>query len=717
MAAENSTFSESWYRIATNHFALRPHVLVRRQFFRGERYYVLHDPFNNQFFRLRPAAYEFVARLRLERTVESIWNEHLTANPEDAPGQDQVLKLLGQLHASNLLLSDLPPDSAKVFERYEKKQKRETKGKLLNVMYARFPLWDPDALLKRLLPALRRIISPLGALLWLVVIGAGLKVVADHASDLALQTHDILSPSNLLLLYGATLLAKVVHEFGHACACRRFGGEVHVVGVMMMIFTPLPYVDTTSSWAFRSRWQRAFVGVAGMVAELFLAALAAFVWAKTGDGLLHGLAYNVMFVASVSTVLFNINPLLRFDGYYILSDLLEIPNLQTRSTKQLTHLVERYAFGIVKSQSMANSRREALWLAFYGVASKVYRLFVTWAILLFIAGQFLLLGVLLAAVGVVTWLLAPIFQLVRYLAASPRLGRQRRRAVLVSAGVVGGLLGLLFFAPTANHFRAPGILEAAEHTTVSTQTSGLLVELLAEAGSDVVKDQPLLRMENSELDWQLIAVKAQLAESRAMRERALQESAADLEPIDSRMAAVEQQLARLQEELASLIVRAPHAGRWIAPELASYRGTSLPRGMELGMLVNPQSYRFSAVVSQEDTSRLFDAKTHRAEVRLHGQAGTPLVVTEQQIIPAEQRRLPSAALGWLAGGEVAVTQDESGVKARETFFEVRATVQTTSGVVPMHGLSGAIRFELSSEPLGRQWLRKLHQLLQKRFGV
>ncbi len=143
---------------------------------------------------------------------------------------------------------------------------------------------------------------------------------------------------NLVLLYLGLIFIKTVHEFGHAIFCRKYGGEVHVMGVMLMIFTPMPYVDATSSWSFRERYKRVLVGAAGMIVELFVAALATFVWAKTAPGTLHSLAYNMMFVASVSTLIFNINPLLRFDGYYILSDLIEIPNLNQRATGQLTHL-------------------------------------------------------------------------------------------------------------------------------------------------------------------------------------------------------------------------------------------------------------------------------------------------------------------------------------------------------------------------------------------
>ncbi|MBM3838955.1 MAG: hypothetical protein FJ398_13505 [Verrucomicrobia bacterium] len=291
-------------------------------------------------------------------------------------------------------------------------------------------------------------------------------VAVDHFPALQQQSQSVLAPGNLLLLYAGIVLLKTLHEFGHAYFCRRFGGEVHVLGVMLMIFTPIPYMDATSSWGFRSRWQRILVGAAGMIVELFVAALATFVWANTGQGTLHSLAYNMMLAASVSTLVFNLNPLLRFDGYYMLSDLLEIPNLHQRALQQLKHVVERYGFGVEQSESPARTRGEAGWLAAFGVASGIYRVFVFGAILLFVADRYLLLGVLMAAFCVVSWILVPMGKLLSYLASSPRLARHRPRAVLATLGVFGFVLLLLNWVPMPSHFRAPGVLQADQSALI-----------------------------------------------------------------------------------------------------------------------------------------------------------------------------------------------------------------------------------------------------------
>jgi putative peptide zinc metalloprotease protein len=718
MAGETKTFSESWYRIAGQRVAVRSHVRVQRQIYRGETYHVLHDPFNNQFFRLRPEAYAFVARLRPDRTVEEVWKDCLETDPEGAPGQEDVLQLLAQLHGANLLHSNLSPDSAKLFERHSKRRTREVRGALINFMNARFPVFDPDALLAKLGPVLDRVFSPVGALAWLVLVGMALKVAIDHSTRFADQSQSMLAPGNLVLLYAGMVFVKLVHEFGHAAMCRRFGGEVHVLGIMLVFLTPMPYVDATSSWGFRSRWHRALVGAGGMIAELVVASLATFVWASTSDGVVNSLAYNMMFVASISTILFNINPLLRFDGYYILSDILEIPNLQSRADGQLRHLVERYGFGRKDSHGPAFTLGEAMWLGFYAVVSKAYRFVLVVGILLFLSKRYLLLGMVMAVGCVFSWVIKPIGQGLRYLVFSPRLAGRRGRAVGVCAGALALVIGVLELVPAPDHFRAPGVLEAVEHTIVSAEVNGRVAKIVAVSGNRVTRGQPLVELVDPELPLQIAGTVAQLEETQALRQRAMEESVAELKAIDSRIEVIQKQLRRFDQQKAALTVLAPHGGLWIAPDLEHYRGTWVTRGTELGQVVNPSSFRFSAVVSENDASRLFEGNIRSAEVRLNGQAGHVLKVREQRIIQAEQEVLPSAALGWRSGGDVAVSgADQSGVKTREPFFAVQAVVEAGDGAELLHGLAGRIQFDLPPQPLLGQWVRRGMQLLQQQRAL
>lgn len=718
MANASSLHSDSWFRLASQRLALRPHVRVFRQRFRGERWFVLHDPFNNQYFRLRPAAWEFVARLSLDRTVDAVWLEAGERDPLESPGQEEVLRLLAQLYRANLLHSTVAPDTAKLFERFRKRRQRETRAYLQNIMFARIPLFDPDAILKRVVPVARHVFSRLGLLVWLGVVIAALKVAIDHAEPLMSQVQGVLATGNLLWLYVGLVVVKLVHEFGHAIVCRRYGGEVHTMGIMFLLFTPVPYMDATSSWSFRSRWHRALVGGAGMIAEVFVAALATFVWAYTAPGIINSVAYNIMFVASVSTVLFNANPLLRFDGYYIFSDLLDIPNLHQRANSQVTQWVETRAFGVRGQRGPARSKREAAWLSVFAVSSHVYRLFLFATILLFLADHFLILGVILTIICAFTWVVLPVVRFIGYLLTSPRLDRVRPRAVGVSAAVVALIVIGFGLLPWPHHFRAPGVLEAMEHTVVAPDTPGRLVEVLVSNGMRVTAGTALFRLENPELSLELEEVRAQVEETRVRELRALQEQTADLAPLASRLVSLLQRQADLEARQAALVVRAAHDGIWVAPRLADAPGAWLERGLGVGQVINEAEFRFTAVVSQTEASRLFEGAIRDGEVRLPGQAGIVLKVIDQNIIPADRDQLPAPALGWRSGGTVPVRSDDAeGTRAAEPFFEVRARLSAPADAVVLHGRSGWLRYSLPPEPLFSQLYRALRQLLQKRYGL
>jgi putative peptide zinc metalloprotease protein len=454
-----------------------------------------------------------------------------------------------------------------------------------------------------------------------------------------------------------------------------------------------------------------------MWVEVFVAALATFVWANTVPGVVNSVAFNIMFVASVSTVLFNANPLLRFDGYYIFSDILDLPNLHQRAMQTLRHLVEYHAFGVRASRSPARSPREQGWLVAFGLASNIYRFILFGIILLFLADRFLILGVILTVVCLVSWIVLPIGRGVAYLATSPRLERTRLRAVGLTVGTCAALFLVLGGVPWSHHFRAPGVIEARQHSLIAPDTPGTLVEVLARSGARVAAGQPLFRLENPELALELQEAESQVDETRARELRALRGQTADVAPLASRRQALEQRLQDLVSRQDALVVRAPHAGVWVAPRIADAPGAWLQRGQGVGQVVDETKVRFVAVVSQEEASRLFEGNLRAGEVRLPGDAGVAIRVVDQTVIPADRQNLPAPALGWRAGGTVQVNPDDSaGTQAAEPFFEVRANL-AEANVAQWQGRSGWLRYALPPEPLLTQGYRAFRQLLQKRYGL
>ncbi len=714
--SQSKMFHESWYRIADQRICLRSAVNIRRQFFQGQKWYVLEDPLGNTFFRIRPEAWEFLSRLNGLHTVEDVWRQALERDPDHAPGQEELVQLLSQLYQANLLQYRMPWESLRLFERNQQRQRKTRWFNLQNIMFFRIPLLDPQPWLNRVYPFFCWIFSKLGAALWLAVLGFAIKSAVDHWQELQAQSQGILAPSNLLLLYLGLALVKTLHEFGHAMAVRHFGGETHVMGVMFMIFTPLPYVDASGAWAFRRKIARVMVGSAGMIVELFIAALAVFVWAATGPGLIHSLAYNIIFVASVSTVLFNINPLLRYDGYYILSDLLDIANMAQLAQQEMTYFLERYVFGMREAQPPVTSRKEAVWLTIYGILSGIYRFFLSIGILFFISDRFLLLGMLMGAAGLVSWGILPLIRTSQYLFFNPRLMKVRGRAYAVCGG--GALAVILFgsIIPFPSSFKTTGVLEASGYQMVAMPVAGIIHEAPALSGSRVQRGTLLLRIENQELDWKVQDVKAAIEQENARLHENLARTTADIHPTQRRIAALQEQLDQLMGQQKECLVRAPIDAQWSAPNLANYRGMWLPRGFPVGQLVDERSFVFRSVVSEQDVSRIFANEILSSTVRLHGQAHIDIAGRSYVKIPMEQSELPSLALGWMGGGDIPVdVKDQSGRKSAEPFYELRVGLEHSARVVFWHGRSGVIRYNLRWEPLFKQGWRRVQQLLQKRY--
>jgi putative peptide zinc metalloprotease protein len=718
MATNQRTFSESWHRVAELHVTLRPAVTIRRQLFRGEIWYVLQDPFNNDFFRLTQAAYDFVIRLSSSRTVAQVWEECLQHNAAAVPGQDEVIQLLAQLHHANLLFCELAIDSQKLFERYRKRQQRENRGKLLSLMFFRIPLFDPQPWLNRYAALARLLTSRFAVALWLLVLLLAGKALIDQMPLLLSETKNLLDFDNWLLLYGGLVIVKSLHEMGHTLVCKRFGGEVHTVGIMFIVFAPMPYMDATASWSFRERRQRILVATSGMLFEFFAAAGAALLWANTGPGAIHSLALNILIVASISTLLFNANPLLRYDGYYILSDLLDIPNLQPRSQAHLKHLARRYFFGLKQSSSPTDSHKEAFWLTGYGILSGIYRLFVYGAIILFVADRFLLAGLLMAVFCLLIWGILPIGRFINYLMTSPELSRVRPRALISS--LTGGVLiaALILAVPLPNRFRAPGILEATNHTVVSNQTDGQLLEVLCSNGSQVAKGEPLFRLVNPELFIELQLVTAQRNEVLFLQQQgAVLQGGTTRAALQKRLQVLDNKLTELQQRQQSLLITATQSGTWFAPQQGQRIGSWLPKGVKLGEIISNDTFRFTAIVRQEEAANIFSLQTaEQIIVRLAGIENNEFQVKNYQVIPFEQGRLPSAVLGWKGGGVIPVSgMDAQGLQTIEPFFQISAHLENTGEQLLRHGHSGKIRFQLPAEPLLQQLYRKTRQFLQQRY--
>ena len=707
-------YSSSWYRVANLRPRLRGHVRIHRHHYRGERWYVLEDRLSRRTHRFNPAAHFVIGLMDGARSVQELWDAAIARFGDDAPTQDELIRLLGQLHSADVLQVEVAPDVAELLRRAEQVRRRSLLQKL-SPLSLRIPLVDPDRWLERWAHLYKPLFGWGGALLWLAVVGTALALAGAHWRELSEDVTDrVLAPQNVLLLALVFPVVKLLHELGHACATRAWGGEVHEMGVMLLVFMPIPYVDASSANAFPETRRRVVVGAAGMLVETFVASLALFVWLEAESGGVRAVLYDVMLIAGVSTVLFNGNPLLRFDGYYMLADLLQMPNLRQRGQQYLSYLVEARLFGVRGAEFDAPSRERG-WLAAFTVASFVYRMLVMVGIALFVATQYFVVGVVLALWVVGASLVWPVVKAVRYLGWNTKLGRRRNRAVAISAGAALFVLAVLFALPLPLWTNAQGVTWAPEDAIVHAGTDGFVRRVSVDPGSSVRRGRLLIETEDPQLPARIAALEAQL---RLLEVRAQAELAVDRvrrEMTMEEMKSVRAELSLARERFSELKIVSPADGVFVLDGAQDLPERFVKKGQLVGFVVSPTEATVRVLVSQDDVD-LVRSRTTAVEVKLAGRVGESLPATLRREVPAASNRLPNAALAMAGGGLVATDprQTEAPTALGRWFeFELELPGKPTHAL----GQRVYVRFEHGWEPLAWRIGRSIRQLFMKRFTV
>jgi len=712
-----SLFSPSWYRVANLKPRIRAHARILRQSFRDEVWFVLQDQAAERSHRFTPAAHHFIGLMDGERTVQQIWDATSAQLGDEAPTQEDAIRLMGQLHAADALLCDVPPDSMEVFRRYERHERMRWRRRLWTPLALRFPLFDPDRFLRRTMPLVDPLFGWFGAVVWLLVVGTGAVLAASHWKDLTENITDrVLDPANLVLLWFVYPVVKSLHELGHAYATRRWGGEVHEIGLMLLVFSPVPYVDASSAWGFRDKRKRMVVGAAGIAVELFLGAIALFVWLMVEPGVVRAVAYNVMLISGVSTLLFNGNPLLRFDGYYVLADAIEIPNLGARSNTYLGYLIQRYVLGIKTAESSAHSTGERAWMLVYGIASFFYRIFISFIIITFIAGKFFVIGVLLAIWALSTQVLMPVGKSLSFLFRSPDVQRKRGRALFTSIVLLLTAGGLLFWVPAPSWTRTEGVIWVPEEAQVRAGADGFLVSLLAPVGSEVRKGQPLIQAEEPFLATRVAVLESQLAELNAKYLALLTADRVQASMVREEIIASQANLVRARERVDGLVFRSPANGRLIVPNANDLPGRFITKGQLVGYVVEPRDLTARVALLQDDIA-LVRQDTRGVQVMLAGWDARPVQARIRREVPGGSAQIPTAALGTAGGGPIAVDpRDQQGVTTLRQVFQLELALppEVRSDYL---GARVYVRFEHAEKPVGVQIYRAFRRLLLRQFNV
>ena len=458
--------ASAWAAIADARAALSPDVLVTRRSVRGEPWAVLHNELNGEQVRLNGAALDVVLALDGERSVA----EALARRAPDADGEvrEALARALLTLEASGLLRLGRAADTARLLGRW-----RRGRGRRLDPLALRLPLHDPDPWLERLAPPLRRL--PGRAMLGLcaALVGFAVAVALTRSDDIARELARLADTPARWWLYAALYpVLKLAHECAHALLVKRHGGAVHEAGITLLVLMPVPYVDASDSNRFERRAQRLAVGAAGLVAEGVVAALGLLLWSATEPGAIHELGFAAAVLGSVSTLAFNANPLMRFDGYHLLQDLLDMPNLGTRSNAYLGWLLRRHVLRARVGRAPVSGPRERRWLLGYGLASLAYRWCLTLAIALYLAAAIPVAGVALAGFALYRLLVRPAWRGALYLRHSDEIAHVRTRAVATGALLAFGAAAVVAAVPLAASTRVDGVVRPAAQAPLQAGAVG-----------------------------------------------------------------------------------------------------------------------------------------------------------------------------------------------------------------------------------------------------
>jgi putative peptide zinc metalloprotease protein len=595
----------------------------------GSTYVVLEDTSRTLFFRLGAPEALFVETLIESGAVEDALSR--TCLLDTSFTQDSALGLCKWLMANELTAMQESNGSSPTPKLPALQAAKLNPLALL--FFCKIPLVNPDVWLQTFIRYFGWLCSPHAMLVGMTCFVVGIIQTTGHLTEFTNNYENLLTSWRGLTLAIAWLVLKVIHETAHAATCRRYGGEVNEAGIAMILLMPIAYVNVTSSWRFASRWQRLQVTLAGVVAELFIAGIALIAWNLLDSPLLKQFAADVVLMASVSSLLFNLNPLLKFDGYFALADVTGIDNLYSYGQRYAHYFGTRYILGL-NAVAPTLPSGSPTWIKLYGVTASVYRFFTVSGLIIAASALFQGAGVIIAIFGIFSFLLYPAFSLAKHLWQLYVEGQISPVRFAARLGLQGTLaIGPLWFIPASLNWTAPAIVQYDPPAVLRCRSAGFIVELHVRDGETVMKGQPIVTLRNEDLALELSSVRKELAQTeQQIRAAQWQADSSKLGDANSRRTGLVERVEDLQSQVDSLVLSAPTNGTLVARNLHLLIGTYVKAGHELAIVGSEDAKRLKVSITQHEAKQAdewidrplrivvndqpaFTAKLHRLETR------------------------------------------------------------------------------------------------------
>lgn len=703
---------------------------------------MIKDPVALKYHRLYPEQYHVLGLLDGQRSLQEIRDELRREFPTLHVTLIDIQHLITDLHDKDLTISSRFGQAAGLIKLFRKRKGQKLKKSLMNVLYLRLPGWDPERTLQWMYPKIRLLFHPWAVFSGVAITIASLMLMASQYQAFVQKLpefHQFFGWPNLIYMWLMLGLTKVIHEFGHGLACKHFGGECHEMGMMLLVFMPCLYCDVSDSWMLKNKWQRIAIGAAGMYIEVLLSAFSVFLWWNTEPGLLHHLCLNTFFVTAVTTVIFNANPLMRYDGYYMLSDWLEIPNLRPKADRMLRDKFAWYCLGIESHPDPFMPKTGRAWFALFAIAASLYRWVIMFGITLFLYTVLKpyglqSIGVTLAVVslgGIVFSLGRNTFRII----TAPRSQPMSRPKLAATLTVVSLLLAGGFLVPIPLHIEAPFLLEPHNVQRVYAITPGQLTKLSVTPGQRVSRGTVLMQLSNPEKEdkRRLLSVQEKVQQSETHLYLVLDDPARE-SLAHVKLVSIDEQRAELERQLQRLTIVAPCDGTIVAPprvaepkrdpdshRLSTWHGSPLDRS-NIGSYIEERTHllsvapddQFVAVILIDQADRNDLAVGQEVQLQfehLPGQIHTGAIT---EISRRHSDFAPKALSNKLGGGLSTVTDAHGRERLTSSAYQATVTIAKDPALFRT-GMRGHARFVVDQRSLAQWAWRYVRQTLTFRL--
>ena len=706
----------------TQTIQLRPELLfdIRNQ--GGRDIYVIEDAVRGKFYQIGANEFELVSRLDGKSTVGEVLNRinEKRKSPLKQEAVDQICHWLSQ----NNLARVTGFDSCKRLGQQVKSMQKQKMLSFVNPISIKFKLFNPTRLLDASQKYLQWIFSFSFAVIWLVTGTVGLYFLFGNWERLSQSSVGIFAEGRWVWMLVVWLGLKAIHEWAHGIACRRYGGEVPEAGMLLLLFTPMPYVNVTSSWRFGNRWQRFIVAGAGMYVELFVSFIAMILWANVANPLVQDVCFNIFFLSSVTTILFNANPLMRFDGYYMLTDLLNIPNLYTKGLGWFTDRTKNLFFGTPKSKDICPANELPI-VRMYGASAFCWKVLVCCTLLIAASVLFYGVGILMAVVGGVLWLAMPILRFFKSVFGVSNRNYSVGRIAVSSTCLVLLVTSVFTWLGSPAKKSAPAIVQFAEEGILRAGGDGFIDEVLVTNWQRVKQGELLLSIRNNELSTEVENLKqlVQEAEIQARiytNSQKLASAQTSLRKRDSLLI----QLAEKQAQLQNLQLTAPFDGIVFRRNLSSIEGQYHSHGTELLRIARSTSQKVIVSIEQNDLDSIQGREGSVMKVVMPGVPTFQAAITNIESRATDQPSHKAFCASY--GGPLPVKQlsddrEESPSESAERFqllsprFEVELTIESNAGAGLSCGQVGRAFFETKRQSLGQYLYLESYDWFRRQF--